>query len=31
MVYSLVAIAIAVASIIGAWGLTREALKQQEQ
>jgi hypothetical protein len=28
MVYSLVAIAIAVASIVGAWGLTKEALKE---
>ena len=31
MVYSLVAVAIAVASIIGAWGLTKEALKEQRQ
>ena len=30
MVYSLVAIAIAVASIMGAWGLTKEALKEPE-
>ena len=30
MVYSLVAIAVAVASIVGAWGLTKEALKSAE-
>lgn len=29
MVYSLVAVAIALASILGAWGLTKEALKRE--
>jgi hypothetical protein len=30
MVYSLVAVAVAVASIVGAWSLTKEALKEPE-
>ena len=30
MVYSLVAVAVAVAAIMGAWGLTKEALRESE-